>query len=113
LNYPSPRNQKQLRQFLGTCNFHNRFIVKYSEYVAPLLPLLKKGIKWTWNQEMEKAFQTLRDCFARSIQLAHPREELPYEIHTDASKVGISAILSQKDELGEMLIISTASRVLT
>jgi hypothetical protein len=31
LNYPSPRNQKQLRQFLGTCNFHNRFIVKYSE----------------------------------------------------------------------------------
>jgi hypothetical protein len=40
-------------------------------------------------------------------------EELPYEIHTDASKVGISAILSQKDELGETSIISTASRILT
>jgi hypothetical protein len=42
LQYPPPRNQKQLRQFLGTCNFHNRFIIGYAEYVAPLLPLLKK-----------------------------------------------------------------------
>jgi hypothetical protein len=23
--YPAPRNQKQLRQFLGTCNFHNSY----------------------------------------------------------------------------------------
>jgi hypothetical protein len=113
LNYPSPRNQKQLRQFLGTCNFHNRFILGYSEYVAPLLPLLKKGSKWSWNQETEQAFQRLKNRFATSIQLAHPREDLPYEIHTDASKVGISAILSQKEEAGEVSVISTASRVLT
>jgi hypothetical protein len=25
LSYPVPRNSKQLRQFLGTCNFHSRF----------------------------------------------------------------------------------------
>jgi hypothetical protein len=108
LDYPTPRNQKQLRQYLGTCNFRNRFIIKYSEYVAPLLPLLKKGIRWTWNQEKEQAFQRLKNSFANSIQLAHPREDLPYEIHTDVSKVDISAILSQRDESGEVLIISTA-----
>jgi hypothetical protein len=45
LNYPPPRNQKQLRQFLGTCNFHHRFIVNYADYIAPLLPLMKKGIR--------------------------------------------------------------------
>jgi hypothetical protein len=87
--------------------------VGYSEYVAPLLPLLKKGSKWIWNQEKEQAYQRLKNSFAASIQLAPPREDLPYEIHTDASKVGISAILSQKDESGEVAIISTASRVLT
>jgi hypothetical protein len=46
LKYPASKNAKQLRQFLGTCNFHSRFIVGYANYVAPLLSLLKYGIKW-------------------------------------------------------------------
>jgi transposase InsO family protein len=113
LQYPPPKNQKQLRQFLGTCNFHNRFIVKYAEHVAPLLPLLKKGVRWKWTPYLQQAFQYLRNCFANSLQLAHPSENRTDDIHTDASKVGVSAILSQKGDPGETLIISTASRVLT
>jgi len=27
LSYPAPRNQKQLRQFLGTCGFHHKFLI--------------------------------------------------------------------------------------
>ena len=46
LKYPAPRNSKQLRQFLGTCNFHSRFIISYADYIAPLTPLLKQGVKW-------------------------------------------------------------------
>jgi len=42
LNYPAPRNQKQLRRFLGVCSFHQRFIINYASYVAPLLVLLQK-----------------------------------------------------------------------
>ena len=44
LNYPVPLNQKELRQFLGTCNYHHRFIINYADYVAPLLGLLKKEL---------------------------------------------------------------------
>jgi hypothetical protein len=43
--YSAPKNAKQLQQFLGTCNFHSRFIIGYANYVAPLLPLLKEGTK--------------------------------------------------------------------
>jgi hypothetical protein len=35
VHYQAPRNCKQLRQFLGTCNFHSRFIVGYTNYVDP------------------------------------------------------------------------------
>ena len=42
LNYPAPRNQKQLRHFPGTCNYHYRFIINYANYFAPLLGLLIK-----------------------------------------------------------------------
>jgi len=31
LNYPAPRNQLQFRQFLGTANYHHRFVVNYAD----------------------------------------------------------------------------------
>jgi hypothetical protein len=110
--YPAPNNQKQLRQFLGTVNFHHRFIIGYGEYIAPLLPLLKKGVKWKWTGDHEEAFVRLRRAFAASIHLSHPRNDLPYVVYTDASCYAISGILMQVDEEGRTSIISTASRVL-
>jgi hypothetical protein len=61
LNYPAPRNQKQLKKILGVCNFHQRFIVNYAEYVAPLLQLLRKNTPWKWSVEVQEAFVTLRE----------------------------------------------------
>jgi hypothetical protein len=85
LNYPALRNQKQLRLFLETCNYHHRFIINYSDYVTLLLGLLKKGTKWKWMPEMQISFETLRDKFANTIHLIQPDERQPYIIHTDAS----------------------------
>ena len=45
LNYPAPRNQKQLRRYLGVCGFHQRLVINYASYVAPLLVLLQKQSK--------------------------------------------------------------------
>jgi hypothetical protein len=113
LQYPPPKNQKQLRQFLGTCTFHNRFIIGYTEYVAPLLPLLKKGVRWKWTSQEQQSFEELRSSFANNLQLVHPTEGKSYELYTDASKVGISAILCQRNDDDKILVISTASRVIT
>ena len=30
LSYPAPRNQKQLRQFIGTCGFYYKFVINYA-----------------------------------------------------------------------------------
>ena len=112
LNYPIPLNQKQLRQFLGTTNYHHRFIINYSDYVAPLIGLLKKGNKWKWTPEMQIAFETLREKFANTIHLIEPDERLLYIIHTDASCKAIGAVLLQNYSEGNVNIISTASRVM-
>jgi hypothetical protein len=74
---------------------------------------LKQGTKWEWTKEKQDAFQRLRGSFASSIQLVHPCNERPYAIYTDASKLGISSVLTQESDLGETLVVSTASRVLT
>jgi len=85
LNYPAPRNQKQLRRFLGLCGFHQRIIINYASYVAPHLALLQKQSKWKWSTEMQSAFETLRERFTNSFHLIHPDDNLLYIIHNDAS----------------------------
>jgi hypothetical protein len=81
--------------------------------VAPLLPLLKQGTKWEWTDEKQDAFLRLCESFARSIHLVHPCDRLPYAVYTDASKLGISSVLTQEGDSGETLVVSTALRVLT
>ena len=112
LSYPPPRNQKQLRRFLGICNFHQQFIPNYAHFVSPLLILLKKGQKWKWTSDLQQAFELLRDRFAHSIELVHPDSESGYVIHTDASARAIGGVLMQVDNEGKLRIISTTSRVL-
>jgi hypothetical protein len=86
--------------------------LNYARYVAPLLPQLKKGNKWKWNNELQKVFENLRLQSANSIHLIHPDENLPYTIYTDASGRALAAVLMQTDRNGETRIVSTASRVL-
>ena len=112
INYPAPRNQKQLRQILGTYNYHHRFIINYVAYVAPLLRLLKKGTKLKWTPEMQIVFETMREKFANTIYLIQPEERLPYIIHMDSSSKTIGAVLMQKESEGNVNLFSTAPRVM-
>ena len=56
LEWGSPRNLHDVRAFLGFANFYRRFILGYSNVVAPLVGLTKKGIRFEWSKECEAAF---------------------------------------------------------
>jgi hypothetical protein len=73
---------------------------------------MKKGVKWKWDEEMQTAFELLRQQFAAGIYLIHPNEDSPFSMFTDASKYAVSAVLTQPDRTGSPQTISTASRVL-
>ena len=113
LSYPAPNNQRQLHKFTGTCNFQSQFISNYAQHVEPWLVLLRKGDKLKWDHSMQKAFKNMREKVALSIHLVQPDDSHDYIINTDTSNKAISAVLMQKNELGHVNIISTASRVLT
>lgn len=90
LQYPTAKNHKQLRRFLGICNYHHRFIVNYSSYVAPLLPLLRKRARWKWDEHKQTSFEALRQRFANSIQLMHPSEDDQFAIYTNAGRIRVT-----------------------
>lgn len=41
--WKTPLNVCELRSFLGLANFHCRFVLNFSKFVAPLIELLKKS----------------------------------------------------------------------
>jgi hypothetical protein len=44
LNYPRLKNVKQLKEFLGVCNYHHRFIVNFSRVRGAITSIAQAGL---------------------------------------------------------------------
>lgn len=111
-NYPTPTSVKQVRQFVGLASWYRRFVENFSTIISPLTSLLKKGNKFKWGEEQERAIQHLKERLVRAPILSCPDFEQPFFLQTDASNSGLGAILFQKCDDGEK-VIAYASRSLT
>jgi len=111
LEYPAPRNIKQLRRFLGMSSWYRRFIPQFATLSEPLTRLLKKGKRWEWGGEQVRAFDQIREHLMTAPTLSCPDFEVPFTLQTDASSVGLGAVLTQTIE-GEEKVIAFASRAL-
>jgi RNase H-like domain found in reverse transcriptase len=82
---------------LGMTNFYNKFIPQYSSLAVPLTNLTKKREpdRLNWSQEHDQAFQALKDCLAKDPILVWPNRNEDFHLQTDASGIGIGAVLLQ------------------
>lgn len=94
-NFPVPKTQKNVRQFLGKINFYHEYIPKSALILDPLHNLLRKNQKFVWSEECQKAFDTIKNLLCTQPVLEIFDQELPINIYTDASLEGIGAILKQ------------------
>ena len=109
-----PKTKKQVRAFVGLTGYYRDFIPNYAAKAAPLTDLTKKGQpnKVSWEQPQEKAFVTLKRELASEPILHLPDSAKPFVLRTDASDVGIGAVLMQ-DHDGKLFPVSYASRKLS
>ncbi|KAL7290500.1 hypothetical protein TKK_0015274 [Trichogramma kaykai] len=96
--FPTPKTKKNVRQFLGKINFHNKFIPRNAIILDPLHNLLRKDVRFNWTQECQEAFKKIRElmCAEPILKIFDPEKKI--EIFTDASIEGLGAVLKQKDE---------------
>ncbi|KAG2009522.1 reverse transcriptase-RNase H-integrase [Coprinopsis cinerea AmutBmut pab1-1] len=99
-NWPTPKNVKQVRQFLGFGNFYRRFIRDYSKIAKPLNDLTRKNNKFEWTSATEEAFQELKKRFTSYPVLRMPDFTKPFQVEADASKYASGAVLTQMDDDG-------------
>jgi hypothetical protein len=69
--WPVPKNLRQLKGFIGFCNFYRRFIKGFSIIARPLHELDKKGVPWKWEDKQQRAFTKLKEMIAGEPCLAH------------------------------------------
>ncbi|KAL6424939.1 hypothetical protein ACFW04_010072 [Cataglyphis niger] len=109
--FPIPKNEKNIKQFLGLAGYYRRFIPQFSKTAKPLTDLLKKNNTFNWQQRQTEAFNILRNALCSEPVLQYPDFTKPFVLTTDASGYAIGGVLSQ-GQIGKDLPIAYTSRVL-
>ncbi|XP_041929087.1 uncharacterized protein LOC121693610 [Alosa sapidissima] len=102
--WPVPRDGAELRSFLGLASYYRRFIRDFATVASPLHRLTHKGQLFEWTRECDAAFRRLQRALYEAPVLAFPDPRLPFILDTDASDVGVGAVLSQAGEQGEQVV---------
>ena len=101
LDWPVPRDTKEVRSFLGFCSYYREFIPGFAQISAPIQRLVVgkgKGVRaplFDWTQEADTAFLEVKQLFAKTPVLRYPNETDLFILDTDASSDSIGAVLSQ------------------
>ena len=89
-----PHSGKEMRSFLGLCNYFRRFIPGYSAFSAPL-DALRNADTIAPTQELLNCFDTLKQLLLSAPILSYPDVTKPYYVCSDASFGGIAGALLQ------------------
>ena len=93
---------------------YSRFIKNYATLTQPLRELTKKDVLFEWRGVQERALEKLRDAILNASENAYFDSTKKTEVFTDASPVGVAAVLTQKElNSDERKIIAYASRANT
>ena len=101
LNWPVPKNVKEVQKFLGLTNYYRRFIKDFARIAALLHVLVRKEQKWKWEKKQEKAFERLKTVFTIEPILAIPEIDREMRVEVDASDYATGGVLSTKCENGK------------
>ena len=92
----TPHDVTTTKSFLGACGHYRRFIQAFSTVAGPLYSLLKKDTAFIWTNCQNASFQELKCRLTTTPILGHFDPTRMLTIETDASTIGLGAVLSQE-----------------
>lgn len=95
-NIKSPTNVTQVQSFLGLASYYRKFVESFATIASPITRLTEKNTSFKWSYECQAAFEELKRRLISEPILTLPDFGQEFTIATDASGVGIGAVLTQK-----------------
>jgi len=110
---PNPKNIQEVKAFLGLINYNGKFIKNLSFKASALYALLKNNVKFHWGTEQKAAFNKIKKSILSENVLVHYNSRWELIIASDASPIGVGAVLLHRLPDGSDKPITFASRTLT
>jgi len=108
-----PRNPTEVRSFHGLCSYNRKFIKNFADLAKLLTPLMGKDSEFSWSDDAQRAFETLKNTLLKAPTLVHYNPDAKHELRTDASAYSIGAILYQKhDDKDQTGVVTYYSKTL-
>ena len=104
--YPKPMMYVAIKGFIRLMGHYRHFIKDFAKITDPLHEYArgdtaKKKKEWVvLNEAARSAFHKLKKAVMRAPVLAYPDPNKEYLLKTDAPKLGLGAVLSQKQSTG-------------
>jgi hypothetical protein len=98
-NIEFPTTTKKARSLLGKGVFFASFTPNYSTLTGHLTDLTKKTFDWkesTWKHDYRKEFVAFIKGLQDACELFYPDYDLDWILRTDASELGVGAVLLQR-----------------
>ncbi|XP_060077578.1 uncharacterized protein LOC132557106 [Ylistrum balloti] len=123
-DWPEPSTPEDVRKFLGFAGYYRKFVPNFAHIARPLTDLLppthkksakskkQEEVEWKWGTRERISFQNLKEALSSPPVLGFADYTKPFELHTDASSIGLGAVLYQ-DHDGTCRPVAYASRGLT
>ncbi len=116
LDWPQPNTGAEMASFLGLGTYLRDHVRHYAEITAPLENVKKqKNIQWT--ESLKQSFALVKRAFSTAPFLKFPDFNKRFAIATDASWIGVGAVLYQPDDEDDTItpwnIVAICSKKLT
>ena len=98
LDMPTPRTEKEIRGFLGRLQYVNHFITKLTDICEPIFHLLRKNQPIIWNDDCQRAFEKIKECFLSPPVLVPPIPGRHFLLYLLVSDMVLGCMLAQLDD---------------
>ena len=110
--WPVPSNKHEVQSFLGMCTYYRRYVASFANIAKPLTRLTEADRRFHWGDDCQEAFNTLKVALTTAPILSYPLSDGKFILDTDASNVGLGAVLSQIQD-GQEKVIGYFSKTLS
>ncbi|XP_058192068.1 uncharacterized mitochondrial protein AtMg00860-like [Rhododendron vialii] len=99
LDWKQPTIVFEIRSFLGSPGYYQRFIQDFSILAKPMTRLTQKGVKFEWSKAFENTFQELKKRLTSAPILIISKQNIGYTVYCGASKDGLDCVLMPDEKV--------------